>query len=131
MFVSGRSAVASPGRTSAYFYSNTTLNHIRALLTSGFASLHFHHPRDWSLSHVRSATLRCVALTAHLTAAATSHAHTGRNSSGSPPPSQTRSTLPPPSARATASRTKQGAAAASSVKSTSTQGRYPAFPLDS
>ncbi|KAF8527428.1 DAHP synthetase [Hysterangium stoloniferum] len=43
---------------SAYFYSTTTLNHIRALLTSGFASLHFHHPRDWSLSHVRSPTLK-------------------------------------------------------------------------
>jgi len=29
---------------------------MRALLTSGFASLH--HPRDWSLSHVRSPSLR-------------------------------------------------------------------------
>lgn len=44
--------------SSAYFYSTTTLNHVRALLTSGFASLHYHHPRDWSLSHVRSPTLR-------------------------------------------------------------------------
>ncbi|KAF8531257.1 DAHP synthetase [Gautieria morchelliformis] len=43
---------------SAYFYSTATLNHIRALLTSGFASLHFHHPRDWSLTHVRSPALR-------------------------------------------------------------------------
>ncbi|KAH9055365.1 class-II DAHP synthetase family-domain-containing protein [Lactarius vividus] len=33
-----------------------TLNHIRSLLTSGFASLH--HPRDWSLLHVRSPSLR-------------------------------------------------------------------------
>ncbi|THH29093.1 hypothetical protein EUX98_g5094 [Antrodiella citrinella] len=40
----------------AYFHSTTTLNHIRGLLTSGFASLH--HPRDWSLSHVRSPALR-------------------------------------------------------------------------
>ncbi|KAF8580132.1 DAHP synthetase [Ramaria rubella] len=43
---------------SAYFHSTTTLNHVRALLTSGFASLQFRHPRDWSLSHVRSPTLR-------------------------------------------------------------------------
>lgn len=41
---------------SAYFHSTTTLNYVRALLTSGFASLH--HPRDWSLSHVRSLALR-------------------------------------------------------------------------
>ncbi|KAF8838237.1 DAHP synthetase [Paxillus ammoniavirescens] len=41
---------------SAYFHSAATLNHVRALLTSGFASLH--HPRDWSLSHVRSPSLR-------------------------------------------------------------------------
>ncbi|KAF8873477.1 DAHP synthetase [Infundibulicybe gibba] len=41
---------------SAYYHSATTLNHIRGLLTSGFASLH--HPRDWSLSHVRSNSLR-------------------------------------------------------------------------
>ncbi|KAI0050828.1 DAHP synthetase [Auriscalpium vulgare] len=41
---------------SAYFHSTATLNHIRGLLTSGFASLH--HPRDWSLSHVRSPSLR-------------------------------------------------------------------------
>ncbi|PCH40725.1 DAHP synthetase [Wolfiporia cocos MD-104 SS10] len=41
---------------SAYFHSTTTLNYVRALLTSGFASLH--HPRDWSLSHVRSPALR-------------------------------------------------------------------------
>ncbi|KAI5115033.1 hypothetical protein M0805_001027, partial [Coniferiporia weirii] len=41
---------------SAYFHSTATLNHLRSLLTSGFASLH--HPRDWSLSHVRSPTLR-------------------------------------------------------------------------
>ncbi|KAK1220589.1 hypothetical protein PQX77_016641 [Marasmius sp. AFHP31] len=43
---------------SAYFHSTTTLNYIRALLTSGFASLHGTHPRDWSLNHVRSDTLR-------------------------------------------------------------------------
>ncbi|KAJ3505178.1 hypothetical protein NMY22_g17674 [Coprinellus aureogranulatus] len=43
---------------SAYFHSTTTLNYIRGLLTSGFASLH--HPRDWSLGHVRSEVLRCV-----------------------------------------------------------------------
>ncbi|THH19945.1 hypothetical protein EW146_g1317 [Bondarzewia mesenterica] len=41
---------------SAYFHSTATLNHLRSLLTSGFASLH--HPRDWSLSHVRSPSLR-------------------------------------------------------------------------
>ncbi|CAL1703036.1 unnamed protein product [Somion occarium] len=41
---------------SAYFHSTTTLNHIRALLTSNFASLN--HPRSWSLSHVRSPALR-------------------------------------------------------------------------
>ncbi|PPQ83720.1 hypothetical protein CVT25_006124 [Psilocybe cyanescens] len=41
---------------SAYFHSTTTLNYLRGLLTSGFASLH--HPRDWSLSHVRSPSLR-------------------------------------------------------------------------
>ncbi|KZT06458.1 DAHP synthetase [Laetiporus sulphureus 93-53] len=40
----------------AYFHSTTTLNYVRGLLTSGFASLH--HPRDWSLSHVRSPELR-------------------------------------------------------------------------
>ncbi|EJT98840.1 DAHP synthetase [Dacryopinax primogenitus] len=42
---------------SAYFYSTTTLNYVRALLTSDFASLH--HPRTWSLKHVRSPTLKC------------------------------------------------------------------------
>ncbi|KAH7885643.1 DAHP synthetase [Phlebopus sp. FC_14] len=41
---------------SAYLHSTATLNYVRALLTSGFASLH--HPRDWSLSHVRSPSLR-------------------------------------------------------------------------
>ncbi|KAJ6514361.1 DAHP synthetase [Mycena vitilis] len=41
---------------SAYFHSTTTLNHVRALLTSGFASLH--QPRAWSLTHVRSPALR-------------------------------------------------------------------------
>ncbi|KAF8161685.1 DAHP synthetase [Crassisporium funariophilum] len=40
----------------AYFHSSTTLNYLRSLLTSGFASLH--HPRDWSLAHVRSPSLR-------------------------------------------------------------------------
>ncbi|KAF9078342.1 DAHP synthetase [Rhodocollybia butyracea] len=40
----------------AYFHSATTLNHVRGLLTSGFASLH--QPRDWSLSHVRSPSLK-------------------------------------------------------------------------
>ncbi|KAF9000000.1 DAHP synthetase [Cyathus striatus] len=40
----------------AYFHSATTLNYVRSLLTSGFASLH--HPRDWSLTHVRSPSLR-------------------------------------------------------------------------
>lgn len=44
--------------SSAYFHSTTTLNHVRSLLTSGFASLH--HPKDWSLTHVRSPALRCV-----------------------------------------------------------------------
>jgi len=41
---------------SAYFYSTTTLNYVRALLTSDFASLH--HPRTWSLKHVRSPSLK-------------------------------------------------------------------------
>ncbi|KAN0074546.1 DAHP synthetase [Tylopilus felleus] len=41
---------------SAYFHSTTTLNYVRGLLSSGFASLH--HPREWSLSHVRSPSLR-------------------------------------------------------------------------
>ena len=41
---------------SAYFHSTTTLNYVRGLLTSGFASLD--HPREWSLSHVRSPGLR-------------------------------------------------------------------------
>ncbi|KZV93826.1 DAHP synthetase [Exidia glandulosa HHB12029] len=41
---------------SAYFHSTTTLNCLRGLLASGFASLN--HPRDWSLSHVRSPILR-------------------------------------------------------------------------
>ncbi|EPT00868.1 hypothetical protein FOMPIDRAFT_1036613 [Fomitopsis schrenkii] len=41
---------------SAYFHSTATLNYVRGMLTSGFASLH--HPRDWSLSHVRSPALR-------------------------------------------------------------------------
>ncbi|KAH9854936.1 DAHP synthetase [Lenzites betulinus] len=41
---------------SAYFHSTATLNHLRSLLTSGFASLH--HPQDWSLTHVRSPALR-------------------------------------------------------------------------
>ena len=45
---------------SAYFHSTTTLNHVRSLLTSGFASLH--HPKDWSLTHVRSPALRCVVM---------------------------------------------------------------------
>ncbi|KAF8074186.1 DAHP synthetase [Lyophyllum atratum] len=41
---------------SAYFHSTATLNYVRGLLSSGFASLH--HPRDWSLNHVRSPALR-------------------------------------------------------------------------
>jgi len=41
---------------SAYFHSSATLNHIRGLITSGFASLH--HPREWSFSHVRSPALQ-------------------------------------------------------------------------
>ncbi|KAF9258150.1 DAHP synthetase [Marasmius fiardii PR-910] len=43
---------------SAYFHSTTTLNYIRGLLSSGYASLYGAHPRDWSLNHVRSDTLR-------------------------------------------------------------------------
>ena len=50
-----RDGQANNGR-SAYFHSATTLNYIRALLSSGFASLH--HPREWSLTHVRSPGLR-------------------------------------------------------------------------
>ena len=49
-------SVFLPFSYSTYFHSTTTLNYIRAILASGFASLN--HPRDWSLSHVRSATLR-------------------------------------------------------------------------
>ncbi|KAI0034875.1 DAHP synthetase [Vararia minispora EC-137] len=41
---------------SAYWHSTATLNYVRGLLTSGFASLN--SPRDWSLSHVRSSSLR-------------------------------------------------------------------------
>lgn len=41
---------------SAYFYSTSTLNYVRSLLASGFASLN--NPRDWSLNHVRSPALR-------------------------------------------------------------------------
>lgn len=40
---------------SAYFHSATTLNYLRALLSSGFASLH--SPQEWSLGHVRSSSL--------------------------------------------------------------------------
>src|ERR1700738_1329110 len=39
----------------AYFHSATTLNYLRALLSSGFASLH--SPQEWSLGHVRSSSL--------------------------------------------------------------------------
>src|SRR5271169_4385011 len=39
----------------AYFHSATTLNYLRALLTSGFASLH--SPQEWSLGHVRSSSI--------------------------------------------------------------------------
>ena len=42
--------------SSAYVHSTTTLHHLRSLLTSGFAWLH------WSLSHVRSPSLRFVDL---------------------------------------------------------------------
>lgn len=40
----------------AYFHSSTTLNYIRALIASDFASLH--SPKAWSFSHVRSPTLQ-------------------------------------------------------------------------
>ncbi|KAH7101854.1 DAHP synthetase [Auriculariales sp. MPI-PUGE-AT-0066] len=40
----------------AYFHSVSTLNCMRSLLSSGFASLN--DPRGWSLSHVRSPVLR-------------------------------------------------------------------------
>jgi 3-deoxy-7-phosphoheptulonate synthase len=39
----------------AYFHSASTLNYLRALLSSGFASLR--SPQEWSLGHVRSSTL--------------------------------------------------------------------------
>jgi len=39
----------------AYFHSATTLNYVRALLSSGFASLR--SPQEWSLGHVRSSSL--------------------------------------------------------------------------
>lgn len=51
-------ALSVSHQSSAYFHSTATLNSVRGLLTSGFASLH--HPRDWSLSHVRSPSLRLV-----------------------------------------------------------------------
>ena len=40
----------------AYFHSATTLNYIRSLLSSNFASLNA--PRTWSFSHVRSPVLQ-------------------------------------------------------------------------
>ena len=40
----------------AYFHSASTLNYIRALLSSGFADLH--QPRNWSFSHVHSPQLQ-------------------------------------------------------------------------
>jgi hypothetical protein len=40
----------------AYFHSTTTLNYIRALIASDFASLH--SPKTWEFSHVRSPTLQ-------------------------------------------------------------------------
>ncbi|KAG5647382.1 hypothetical protein DXG03_000451 [Asterophora parasitica] len=43
---------------SAYFHSTATLNYVRALLSSGFATLNYNHPRDWSLAHVRSPALQ-------------------------------------------------------------------------
>lgn len=53
-------AGSSPDRPclyhSAYFHSATTLNYIRALLASSFASLSA--PRTWSFSHVRSPVLQ-------------------------------------------------------------------------
>ncbi len=36
----------------AYFHSAASLNYVRTLLSSGFASLH--HPENWSLDHVQS-----------------------------------------------------------------------------
>jgi 3-deoxy-7-phosphoheptulonate synthase len=50
-------------RHRAYFHSATTINHIRSLLGSGFASLS--HPREWSLAHVRSPALKCAPRAPH------------------------------------------------------------------
>lgn len=40
----------------AYFHSSATINHIRALLSSGYADLH--RPSAWSFAHVRSPDLQ-------------------------------------------------------------------------
>ncbi|RUP43301.1 hypothetical protein BC936DRAFT_137360 [Jimgerdemannia flammicorona] len=40
----------------AYFHSASTLNYVRAILSSGFADLH--RPSSWNLDHVRSSPLR-------------------------------------------------------------------------
>ncbi|KAG0040484.1 hypothetical protein BGZ82_002200 [Podila clonocystis] len=40
----------------AYFHSAATLNYVRSILGEGFADLH--HPSNWNLHHVKSATLR-------------------------------------------------------------------------
>lgn len=43
-------------KNSAYFHSATTLNYIRAQISSGIADLH--NPLDWNLGHVQSATIK-------------------------------------------------------------------------
>ncbi|KAF9403255.1 hypothetical protein BGX21_005856 [Mortierella sp. AD011] len=40
----------------AYFHSAATLNYVRSIINEGFADLH--HPSNWNLHHVKSATLR-------------------------------------------------------------------------
>ena len=112
---------------SAYFHSTTTLNYVRALLTSGFASLH--QPRDWSLAHVRSPVLRCVLRlpSTEGVQTLTPAVHIGPNSRGSPRAYQTRSTSAGPSVSKpaeTASTSSAGEAAARWAKSTSTRGTH-------
>ncbi|KZT24635.1 DAHP synthetase [Neolentinus lepideus HHB14362 ss-1] len=70
----------------AYFHSAATLNHLRALLASGFASLGENHPSGWSLRHVRSKELRAefTAITAALADALDFSRVIGLPSSSSP-----------------------------------------------
>ena len=107
--------------TSAYFHSTTTLNYVRGLLTSGFASLH--HPRDWSLSHVRSPGLRSVAFTFGLCCVIDVTVNAGKSSSVSRMACPTHWALPVPSASGwMPPRMSAAAAVAYSARSISTPG---------